>query len=388
MRVTLNAAVRIIPPSEVCDHWVAENLLERRRYRLSAEAAAVLVAAGVPADRDDLAERVAANDGHRRPAAFWAKVADTLCRSRLMVDPAANASDPRVAWLVRLREDWSRHGWHEAAEYHALTYDYPCLDYSEAARAIATDQQLMRLFQSREPDADRVKLDYVHRPGVDLPEPAADMPTGPVGTLWDDTPGAAVLDADRLATILSLTFGSTGERRPRTDAAPLLRRSSPSGGARHPSEGYVVVRDVPGLEPGWYHVTMSPFSLRRLAGPGTDEQTLSTTFRESTRRFPLPLRALVVLTSTFERNMYRYREPRTFRTVHMDVGHLAATLRMCARALGVTARIFYSDEAGSVERALGLDGMREGYMLTVAFSDGAAAGPAPDDPEVDRAGRS
>ncbi len=373
MKLTLNAAVRLAPPSAVCDHWVAEHLLARRRYRLSADAAALLVAAAVPVDRDELAERVAGHDGRGRTPGFWAGLADSLQRSGLIVEPTENEDDPRVAWFVRLREEWSRRGWHEAAEYHALTYDYPCLDYSEAARAIATDQQLMRLFQSREPDADRVKLDYAQQPGVDLVEPSADLPTGDLSTLWDDTPGTARLDADALAAILSLTFGQTSERHPRTDAAPLLRRSSPSGGARHPSEGYVVVRDVPGLEPGWYHVTMRPFSLRRLDGPDVDEPTLVATFRETTRRFPFPLRALVVLTSMFERNMYRYREPRTFRTVHMDAGHLAATLRMSARALGVTARLFYSDEAARVERAFGLDGMREGYMLTVAFGDGSGA---------------
>jgi len=383
----LNAAVRIIPPSEISGHWTAENLLERRRYRLSAEAAAVLVAASHPVDRDNLAERVSTNDGRRRTPGFWASMADTLYRTGLIVDPAINESDPRVSWLVRLRQDWSRHGWHEAAEYHALTYDYPCMDYSEAAKAIATDQELMRLFQSREPDTDRAKLTYVDQPGVDLPEPDKDMPTGPVRALWEDIADAAVLDFDRLAAILSLTFGSTGARQPRTDAAPLLRRSSPSGGGRHPSEGYVAVRDVPGIEPGWYHVTMRPFSLRRLDDPTTDDAALAATFRESVPRFPFPIRALVVLTSVFERNMYRYREPRTFRTVHMDAGHLAGTLRLAARSLGVTARVFYCDEAEQVERTLGLDGMREGYMLTLALADGVPGGDASaDQDDVRRAG--
>ena len=384
MKVVLNVAVRLIPPSEVCDHWRAENLLERRRYQLSAEAAAVLVAAARPANRNDLAERVATNDGYRRTPQFWAAIADTLYRSQLIVDPSVNESDPRVRWLVGLRAAWSRNGWHEAAEYHALTYDYPCLDYSEAAKAFAADRQLMRDFQSREPDTDRVKTDYLECPAVELPEPANDMPVGPVRALWEDAVGPEVLDAGKLAVILSLTFGSTGVRRPRTDAAPLLRRSSPSGGGRHPSEGYVLVRDVPGIAPGWYHVTMRPFSLRRLADAPAD---LMATFGESAARFPFPIRAMVVLTSVFERNMYRYREPRTFRTVHMDAGHLAATVRMAARAAGVTARIYYNDDADRVERSLGLDGMREGYMLTVVLADGVAADDGAGRREDDHAGR-
>ena len=202
---------------------------------------------------------------------------------------------------------------------------------------------------------------------------------------WEDAVGPEVLDSGKLTVILSLTFGSTGARRPRTDAAPLLRRSSPSGGGRHPSEGYVLVLDVPGIAPGWYHVTMRPFSLRRLADPPAAD--LMATFGESAARFPFPIRAIVVLTSVFERNMYRYREPRTFRTVHMDAGHLAATMRMAARAAGVTARIYYNDDADRVERSLGLDGMREGYMLTIVLADGVAADDFDADLEDDDAAR-
>jgi SagB-type dehydrogenase family enzyme len=380
MKVTLNAAVRIIPPSQVCDHWVAENLLERQRYKLSAQAAAVLVMACQIMEREDLAKRVATSGGNCWAPERWAKLVDSLYRHGLLVDPAIADEDPDLAWLVGLREQWSRYGWHEAVEYHALTFDYPCLDYSVAPEAIAADQALMRVFQSQEPDSDRMKLDYLDRPAITLPDPRVDMDTGSVRALWEDPVNSRILDAGALSTILSLTFGTTGVRRPRTNAAPLLQRSSPSGGGRHPSEGYVAVRDVPGIKAGWYHVTMQPFSLRRLGQLRTDDASLAATFRESVPRFPFPIRALVVLTSVFERNMYRYREPRTFRTVHMDAGHLAGTLRMTARSLGLNARVFYCDDPEQIERTLGLDGMREGYMLTLALADGATVATA--DPET------
>lgn len=383
MKVVLRPTVRVIPPSAADDQWVAEDLLSRRRYRVSAAAAAMLVAACSPDDQAILAKRLAENDRHRHPLPFWTSMAETLRGHGLIVGCSARDADPQVAWFVRLRQQWGRYGWHEAAEYHALTYDYPCLDYSDATTAIATDQRLMRLFQGQEPDSDRVKLDYRDRPGIRLPEPSADMCTGTISTLWEDNPERPeILDFERLAVILSLTFGKTSVRYPRTDAAPLLRRSSPSGGARHPSEGYVAVRDVPGIAAGWYHVTMEPFSLRLLDGPGTDDTSLRTAFPETVPRFPYPIRALVAITSVFERNMYRYREPRTFRTVHMDAGHLAGTLRMTARSLGVTARAYYSDDASRVERALRLDGMREGYMMTVALADGVA----PDDASAEEVG--
>jgi hypothetical protein len=71
----------------------------------------------------------------------------------------------------------------------------------------------------------------------------------------------------------------------------------------------------------------------------------------------------------------------------MDAGHLAATVRMAARAVGVTARVYYNDDAEQVERSLGLDGMREGYMLTVVLADGVAATDSAAIGEDDHAGR-
>jgi SagB-type dehydrogenase family enzyme len=374
MSVRLNAAVRITPPTELCDHWAAENLLLRRRYKLSREAAAVLVAACRPRERGELAGDVSEKDGGGRAVGFWSRMVDGLCRHDLLVDTDTAEMNPRRAWLTELRANWSRYGWHEAAEYHALTFDYPCLDYTEAAAAISTDQARMRGYQHQEPDNDRFKLDYADRPGIGLPGPAADMPTGSARAVWDEPLDGVPVTFENLATVLSLAFGSTGTRIPRTDAAPLLRRSSPSGGGRHPSEGYVAVRDVPGIAPGWYHVTMQPFSLRRLGGLGDGadgEAALRENFPETMPRFPFDVKALVVLTSVFERNMYRYREPRTFRTVHMDAGHIAGTLRIAARSVGLTAGVYYCDAAERIERTLGIDGMREGYMLTVAVADGA-----------------
>lgn len=367
MRVRLNPAVRIVPPSEVTgEHWLAENLLARRRFRISRWAAAALVAACRTQEPDELAARLTEIP---EPPAGWKAVVASLTERELIVPEETLTSDPELAWLVRLRQEWSRRGWHEAAEYHLLSFDYPCIDYSEA-RAYRYDQDLMRAYQAREPDDDRFKLDYVAASGIPLPEPKTDMSKGTAQDVWVTPAAPGTVDFDELANIISLAFGATEFLAPITNAAPILRRTSPSGGARHPSEGYVVILDVPGAQPGWYHVTMQPFSLRRLAGRPIDPIELRLLFPQTFERFPLKVRCLIILTSLFERNMYRYREPRTFRTVHMDAGHIAGTIRIAARALGLTAGISPCDRAEAIESAIGIDGMAEGYMLTVALADG------------------
>jgi SagB-type dehydrogenase family enzyme len=329
----------------------------------------VLVAAARPREREELADAVGRLGPRNRPREYWLRLVGTLWDRGLIID--AGAADPKLDWLTELRRNWSRLGWHEAAEYHAITYDYPCLDYTESAAAVATDQARMRAYQGREPDDDRYKLEYADRRGIALPEPSPATPAGTGRSVWDGTIPPGKVDAAAFSAIVSLTFGSTGLRIPRTDAAPLLRRSVPSGGGRHPSEGYAIVCDIPGIGPGCYHITMKPFSLRDIGSDlALDDATLNWLFPETLPRFPFAVKALIVVTSRFERNMYRYREPRTFRTVHMDAGHVAGNLRLAARALGLVAGIYYCDAADRIERSLGIDGMREGYMLTVALADG------------------
>jgi SagB-type dehydrogenase family enzyme len=371
MRIRLNPAVRIYPPSEVIgERWVAENILARSRWTLSQPVTAVLVAAARPQEPEELAKRLADIEAWPRPADYWLGLVGDLRERGLLIDDAMLAADAELDWLVDVRERWSRHGWHEAIEYHTLAFDYPCVDYSKAV-AIVTDRDRMRSYQSNDPDDDRYKLDYLDRPGVDLPELDDDLITTTARSYWAGRPAPAPVDAEALHKVLSAALGITGFIIPKTNAAPLLRRSSPSGGGRNPTEAYVVVRDVPGLEPGWHHVTMQPFSLRRIADlPGDD--SLRALFPNTLGRFPGDARALVVLTCVFERNMYRYREPRTFRTVHMDAGHIAGTVKIAGRGLGLNSAIFYCDAATGIESALGLDGMAEGYMLTIALGDGTA----------------
>ena len=272
MKVRLNPAVRIIPPSEVTGNkWLAESILKRRRYTISRQAAAAMVAAGRIWDLDELAEyleRIADNGDGDESQDRWIGLVQKLIDSELILDEETIAGDPEIAWLIKLREDWSRRGWHEAAEYHVLSFDYPCYDYSEG-RTFLLDQDLMRAYQAQEPDDNRFKLDYAHNPEITLPEPSSDMATASARETWAGNRAPAVLDFERLKSILSLGFGATGSIIPRTNAAPLLRRSSPSGGGRNPSEGYVAILNMPGTEPAG---TTSQSSL--LASVGSVEYQL------------------------------------------------------------------------------------------------------------------
>jgi SagB-type dehydrogenase family enzyme len=367
--IRTNPAARLNPPSKLTgESWLAENILERRRFKISPHAAAAMVAACEPQCPDEIVKRLAGRCD--KPQGYWANLVEGLRDKHLIVTSTAVQEDAGLVWLARLCQEWAQRGWREAAEYHCLCFDYPCIDYNTGT-GILIDRSRMIDYQSREADNDRFKLEYLGRPELPLPAPAEDML--PVGArdLWaGDHESHGTVDSENLAKILSLAFAEIGRLMPRTNSAELFRRTSPSGGGRNPSEGYVVAGGVRGIATGWYHVTMRPFGLRRLDGQPTDDDSLRRIFRESVGRATRPVRALIVITSCFERNMYRYREPRTFRTVYMDAGHIAGCISIAAKALGLTAWTCLFDDAQTVEAALGIEGMQEGYMLTVAITDG------------------
>jgi SagB-type dehydrogenase family enzyme len=156
---------------------------------------------------------------------------------------------------------------------------------------------------------------------------------------------------------MSVAFGQLrGRILHSPDRAPLIRRTSPSGGARHPTEGYLVVAGVPGLADGSYHFGTLDYKLRRVP--------LAAAMPTQLRRGE----ATIVLTSYFWRNMYRYREPRTFRTVHMDVGHIVATLELAAAGLGLSATPVPARNLSGFDAMLGLDSMTEATLAVVQVS--------------------
>ena len=66
--------------------------------------------------------------------------------------------------------------------------------------------------------------------------------------------------------------------------------------------------------------------------------------------------------------MYRYREARTFRTIFIDIGHVASTIKLVSKGLGLNYfghSYLIEDE---VEDLLNLNKFTEGAVYTVAIS--------------------
>ncbi len=240
---------------------------------------------------------------------------------------------------------WKRSDWNDAADYHFYTWDAPFLDYTKKGKGHEIDRKKMLKYQDVEPDTFRCKKYADVKQRHFLPFPAA-------------IEGKELSTEESVKYLLASVFGKTGEKPCHWTNTPLMRRTSPSGGSRHPSEGYFVPSDLLDMENGFYHIQSDPTALCLLCSQ----------FDEIFYDHP-PASHLgtIIITSVFERNMYRYREPRTFRTVHMDVGHVIASIELISNELGLESHVSLRFNKNSILKAIGSSNLEEGVMAVVSI---------------------
>jgi len=133
----------------------------------------------------------------------------------------------------------------------------------------------------------------------------------------------------------------------KTGESEWALRSNPSSGNLHPTEGYVVLPQIGGLDvkPGLYHYAPKEHGLE-----------LRTEFpAESVARLlaPFPSRSFLVgLTSVHWREAWKYGE-RAFRYCNHDVGHAIGTARIAAATLGWNMALLDGVDQNTVALLLG-----------------------------------
>ena len=180
-----------------------------------------------------------------------------------------------------------------------------------------------------------------------------------------------------LASIFHHSAGIT--KRVAYPGGEMLFRAAACTGALYHIDLYLVCGDLPGLEAGVYHFGAHDFTLRRLR-QGDHRSTLVHASGEE----PSVGRAtaVVVCTSTFWRNAWKYRA-RTYRHCFWDSGTILANLLAISGSLDVPARVVLGFHDDPVNRLLGLDTEREVSISLVPLGNsGSPAGPAPPTPSL------
>lgn len=136
-------------------------------------------------------------------------------------------------------------------------------------------------------------------------------------------------------------------------------KTSPSGGGRHPTEIYVHAHGVAGLRSGLYHLNTRRDELE-LVGPPQPTDELVALLGD--QEWVADSGCVVFFTSVLARSTWKYSTPRTYRMLHLDVGHLSQTVYLLAAALGLGATFTAAIQDEKLEDLLGIDAADELVM--------------------------
>ncbi len=169
------------------------------------------------------------------------------------------------------------------------------------------------------------------------------------------------LTLEQLSALLQMTNGVTAIREFPTRKVVL--RAAPSASGLYPTEIYLVVNQVEGLEKGIYYFSVEKNQLIRLKKGDFREDFYRAGFSLS---FLKQAPVLLVFTSVFGRNSWKFKE-RAYRYCLMDAGYVGENLAVGASGMGLTANFVGDFVDEEINRLLGIDGFSEAAVMLAAL---------------------
>ncbi len=148
----------------------------------------------------------------------------------------------------------------------------------------------------------------------------------------------AALTRESVGRLLELSLGLSAWKEYGPDRWAV--RCNPSSGNLHPTEAYVLCRNVPGIEDGLHHYLSRDHVLEQRCRSGNGGEA--------------PARLWIALSSIHWREAWKYGE-RAFRYCQLDIGHALGAIRYAAGALGWSATLVESMDSGELAALMGLD---------------------------------
>ncbi|EMC0275757.1 SagB/ThcOx family dehydrogenase [Staphylococcus pseudintermedius] len=264
--------------------------------------------------------------------------------------------------IEKYYELWKSYGWINSLIYHTYTYDYPVLDYSTPASYVR-DQKTMKKFINQEDEPSIYK--EVTGEKVNLPKVRTHSSKNFYEIFDVEKQLNTELDLQLLSDILFYTYGQISSLKfPVTQK--LIRRTSPSGGARHPSECYIAILNSGLLKKGIYHYSVKNHCLELIKEGDFKEYLYESCY--GLNQFEKEAEIVFLHTSIFPRNWFRYREPKTYKVIYYDFGHILYNFKLITRLLGLASYTIGSGlNDDNVERLLDIDGYNEGIIYFTAI---------------------
>lgn len=191
------------------------------------------------------------------------------------------------------------------------------------------------------------RLDWANQPNpfrsytgaerIQLPLAAAGLDTRYDALRQGNLPPPRALDINSIGMLFELSLAISAWKS--FGGASWALRCNPSSGNLHPTEGYLVCGQLPGLAAGVYHYASRDHVLERRGG------------WEAAPELP---GVFVGLTSIAWREAWKYGM-RAFRYCQHDCGHAIAAVSLAAAALGWHARLLAAPADAEIAALLGLE---------------------------------
>ena len=226
------------------------------------------------------------------------------------------------------------------------------------------------------PAPDNRPAEYRARELIVLPKPSC-LPQGSlanvlIGRKTCRTFTDAAVSLEDLGTLLYLSLGYLHERENDVDDGLVegldARRSSPSGGGLNACEGFLHIRNVSGLEPGFYAYHPVDHALS-FVNPALDSSLGQLLCGQ---HFINNLPVGLFITSRFDKLWWKYQHSRAYRMAFVEAGHISQTFQLVATALGLNTWLTGALADDQVEALLGLEDSAEQPLFFVGCgkSDG------------------
>jgi SagB-type dehydrogenase family enzyme len=171
------------------------------------------------------------------------------------------------------------------------------------------------------------------------------------------------IDLEDLSAILLLTCTLTAKTR--HGGEDFYYRSVPSAGALYPTEIYVAVREIKGLDDGLYHFGIFHHDLTLIRSGDLTSHTALLIQPPVKRAYQVTF----FMTAIFFRSAWKYRD-RAYRYHLLDTGHLVEHLNLALKALRIPFGLSYDFDDKKVNHLLGLDETREVTLAVIPVSGG------------------
>lgn len=322
-------------------------------------------------------------------ARFGAESVDVLLAVGLLLPQPEEGEDTLADAGFRAQ------GWHPPAAVAHMAGRWQAIDGPKgmAEQDLDSNEGLLRqhgLLPPREtpasPAAATLALPRVERDGFD-----ALLDTRATCRNYDT---ATAVPLASFSQLLARVFGARGSGHP-APGFDVTKRTSPSGGALHPTECFLIVQRVEGIAAGLYRYRVEGHALEpvvpHVAPPQPGDVGTHALGDAAPRAWSAgELRAfariavagqdffadapvLCVLAPRFHRNFWKYHNhAKAYRVCVLDVGHLSQTLQLCATQAGLGPFVTGAINEVDIERAFGMTGYAQSPLVVCGFGPRAA----------------